>query len=90
MSTVTIYCRDGACNVEGHTRTNCPNRAAALKPPRETVQMWRDGASQSVVGYRDELALPRHLREVWVEPRTALGSPAEVAGFLRDVDRAGQ
>ena len=29
MSTVTIFCREGACNVENHTRDNCPNRAAA-------------------------------------------------------------
>jgi hypothetical protein len=68
VSYVTIYCRDGACNMPGHNRTNCHNRAAALPPPaRETVCMGWDGASNPVIGYRDELSIPRHARTVWVE-----------------------
>ena len=39
MSTVTIYCRDGACNVEGHTRDNCYNRYAAT----DTAPLGRAG-----------------------------------------------
>jgi hypothetical protein len=50
MSSVTVFCRDGACNVASHTRTNCHNRAAAVHPARH------------------------------------LGTPAEIAAFLRDAD----
>ena len=47
MSTVTIFCREGACNVENRTRDNCPNRAAAVAPPwlgdpREVADFLRD------------------------------------------------
>ena len=47
MSTVTIFCREGACNVENHTRDNCPNRAAATSPawlgtPREIADFLLD------------------------------------------------
>ena len=36
MSTVTIFCRAGACNVENHTRDNCYNRYAATR-----TQTWK-------------------------------------------------
>ena len=47
VSTVTIFCREGACNVENHTRDNCPNRAAATSPawlgtPREIADFLLD------------------------------------------------
>ena len=31
MSTVTIFCREGACNVENHTRDNCYQRYVATR-----------------------------------------------------------
>lgn len=31
MSTVTIFCREGACNVENHTPANCHNRYVATR-----------------------------------------------------------
>lgn len=31
MSTVTIFCRDGACNVAGHTSSNCYHRYTATR-----------------------------------------------------------
>ena len=34
MSTVTIFCREGACNVENHTRDNCPNKRESLAGAR--------------------------------------------------------
>ena len=37
VSTVTIFCRDGACNVETHTRDNCRNRYEATNQPRTTT-----------------------------------------------------
>lgn len=42
MSHITIYCRDGACNVPGHTRTNCTNRYRANRIIRLDEDRIRD------------------------------------------------
>ena len=52
MSTVTIFCREGACNVEGHTIANCHNRHTAKVPNRISYEEWR--ATRLIHALRDK------------------------------------